>query len=65
VSRGMLGKVILPLLTSGEGDSTCRIIVSNDRAGIACSSGTGGPDVALLEDAIACSVAVAVVKVRR
>jgi hypothetical protein len=57
VSRGMLGKVILPLLTSGEGDSTCRIIVSSDRAGIACSSGTGGPEMAPLEDAIGCRVA--------
>ncbi len=48
----MLGKVILPPLTSGEGESTCRIIVSDDGAGDAGCSDELGPDVAVFEDAI-------------
>jgi hypothetical protein len=53
VSSGMLGKVILPPLTSGEGDSTCRMIVSSGGAGVTVCCGRGGSGVAAFEDAIA------------
>lgn len=48
----MLGNVILPPLTSGESESTCRTITSGDSADAAAWSGGDGPVVLVFEDAI-------------
>lgn len=52
VSRGMLGNVILPPLTSGDGDSTWRRIVSEGSDDAGNWAGIGDADESESEDSI-------------
>jgi hypothetical protein len=49
----MLGKVILPPLISGEGESTWRMIVSGNRSGATDCSGVGDLGTSGFDDAMA------------